>query len=109
MGTDKFRINSIDISRSNSELLSYTGVTDGEGKTVLEIPFGKYNVFEISVVHFVGEFYTGDPLFLVVILGGHRGETYQALNEVVERVKHEVDFKKEEISNQGTKTIMAGG
>ena len=69
----------------------------------------KYNVFEISVVHFVGEFYTGDPLFLVVILGGHRGETYQALNEVVERVKHEVDFKKEEISNQGTKTIMAGG
>ena len=69
----------------------------------------KYNVFEISVVHFVGEFYTGDPLFLVVILGGHRGETYQALNELVERVKHEVDFKKEEISNQGTKTIMAGG
>ena len=66
----------------------------------------KYNVFEISVVHFVGEFYTGDPLFLVVILGGHRGETYQALNEVVERVKHEVDFKKEEISNQGTTTIV---
>ena len=78
-------------------------------KAIVETAKIKYNVFEISVIHFIGEFYTGDPLFLVVILGGHRKETYKALDEVVERVKHEVDFKKEEISNEGTKVIMAGG
>ena len=45
----------------------------------------------------------------MVVLGPHRGETLDALTEVVERVKHEIDFKKEEISNKGTKVIMAGG
>ncbi|MBQ9026937.1 MAG: molybdenum cofactor biosynthesis protein MoaE [Methanobrevibacter sp.] len=69
----------------------------------------KYNVAEISVVHYLGEFYTGDSLFLVAVLGGHRGESLDALKEVIEKVKFEVEFKKEEISKQGTKTILAGG
>ena len=69
----------------------------------------KYNAVEISVVHYVGEFYTGDSLFLVAVLGNHRGESLDALKEVIEKVKFEVEFKKEEISAQGTKTILAGG
>ena len=67
------------------------------------------SIVETSVIHYIGEFYTGDQLFLVVVLGPHRGETLEALTEVIERVKHEIDFKKEELSNQGTKVIMAGG
>ena len=69
----------------------------------------KYNVFEISVVHYIGEFYTGDMLFLVAVLGGHRKESLDALKEVIETVKYDVEFKKEEISEEGTKTILAGG
>jgi len=69
----------------------------------------KYNVAEISVVHYIGEFYTGDSLFLVAVLGNHRKESLDALTEVIEKVKYEVEFKKEEISSQGTKTILAGG
>ena len=69
----------------------------------------KYNVFEISVIHYVGEFYTGDSFFLVAVLGGHRGETLDALKEVIEKVKFDVEFKKEEISDNGTKTMLVGG
>lgn len=69
----------------------------------------KYGVYEINVVHYIGEFYTGDSLFLVAILGAHRDESYDALKNTIERVKFEVDFKKEEISNKGSKTILAGG
>ena len=69
----------------------------------------KDNVHEISVVHYVGEFYTGDTLFLVAVLGAHRNETLEALKEVIESVKFDVEFKKEEISKEGTKTILAGG
>lgn len=69
----------------------------------------KYGVFEIVIVHFIGEFYTGDPLFLTAVLGPHRNETLDALKEVIERTKLDIDFKKEEISNTGTKIIMAGG
>ena len=48
-------------------------------------------------------------LFLVAVLGNHRGESLKALTEVIEKVKFDVEFKKEEISKQGTKTILAGG
>lgn len=69
----------------------------------------KYGVYEINVVHYIGEFYTGDSLFLVAVLGAHRDESYDALKNTIEKVKFEVDFKKEEISNKGSKTILAGG
>lgn len=69
----------------------------------------KYNVNEISVIHYIGEFQKGDMLFLVAVLGAHREETLEALKEVIESVKYDVEFKKEEISKQGHKTILAGG
>jgi molybdopterin synthase catalytic subunit len=66
-------------------------------------------VIDIAVVHFIGEFQVGDPLFLAVVAGAHRKETMEALNQVVERVKYELDFKKEEITDEGTNIIMSGG
>lgn len=69
----------------------------------------KYGVMEIAVVHYLGEFQVGDSLFLAVVAGSHRGETKKALTEVVERVKYELDFKKEEYTDDGTNIIMSGG
>jgi molybdopterin synthase catalytic subunit len=83
--------------------------TQQEIEKIVENVKIKYNVHEISVIHYVGEFYTGDMLFLVAVLGNHRAETLDALKEVIETVKYEVEFKKEEISEEGTKTILAGG
>ena len=83
--------------------------TKKEIEEIVENAKIKFNVTEISVVHYIGEFYTGDSLFLVAVLGNHRGESLEALQEVIEKVKFEVEFKKEEISKQGTKTILAGG
>ena len=83
--------------------------TQKEIEKIVENTKIKYNVHEISVIHYVGEFYTGDMLFLVAVLGAHRKETLDALKEVIESVKYNVEFKKEEISDEGTKTILAGG
>lgn len=83
--------------------------SEEEIKRIVENAKTKYDVFEISVIHYVGEFYTGDSLFLVAVLGNHRGETLEAMKEVIEMVKYDIDFKKEEISKEGTKIIMAGG
>ena len=69
----------------------------------------KYNVNEISVIDYIVEFQKGDMLFLVAVLGAHREETLEALKEVIESVKYDIEFKKEEISKQGHKTILAGG
>lgn len=80
-----------------------------EIKDIVESVKIKYGIYDINVVHFIGEFYTGDSLFLIAALGNHRHETLDALKEAIERVKFEIEFQKEEISNKGSKIIMAGG
>ena len=69
----------------------------------------KHGVLEIAVVHYIGQFNPGDPLFLVVVAGAHRQETTTALNDVIERVKYELDFKKDEHTKEGTNIIISGG
>ena len=101
-------------SCTNEEDINNNGYSDKEKakkemEEIAESAKIKYGVYQINLVHFVGEFYTGDPLFLVAVLGPHRTETLDALKEVIERVKFDIDFKKEEISNEGTKIILAGG
>ena len=69
----------------------------------------KHGIIEMAVVHYIGKFTPGDLLFLAVVAGAHRNETKAALNEVIERVKYELDFKKEEHTEDGTNIIMSGG
>jgi len=95
---EKLTLSTPDIEKSQNEILK-----------IVESVKIKYGVFEISVIHYIGEFYTGDSLFLVCLLANHRKESYDALLDVIERVKFDVDFKKEEFSNNKTKIIMSGG
>ncbi|MCK9151656.1 molybdenum cofactor biosynthesis protein MoaE [Methanobacterium alcaliphilum] len=69
----------------------------------------KYSTGDIAVVHYLGEFYTGETLFLVVVSGNHRQETLKALQEIIERTKFDLDFQKDEHTTQGTNIIMSGG
>ncbi len=83
--------------------------TENELKDIVSDIKNKHGVFEVAVVHYIGKFIPGDPLFLAVVAGAHRQETKAALNDVIERVKYELDFKKEEHTDSGTNIIMSGG
>jgi len=83
--------------------------TEKELKEILEEVKNKHGVVEIAAVHYIGEFYTGDPLLLVVVAGAHRGETSDALKESIERIKFDLEFKKEEFTEEGKNIIMSGG
>jgi molybdopterin synthase catalytic subunit len=93
----------MDLSTTNLE------ETENELQDMIKEIKDKYGVVEIAVVHYIGKFTPGDPLFLVVVAGAHRHETKAALNDVIERVKYELDFKKEEHTDDGTNIIMSGG
>lgn len=83
--------------------------TEDELKDIVRKIKEEHGVVEIAVVHYVGKFTPGDPLFLAVVAGAHRHETKAALNDLIERVKYELDFKKEEHTEGGTNIIMSGG
>jgi molybdopterin synthase catalytic subunit len=78
-------------------------------KNIIQNIKEKHQVKEIQVVHYLGDFQPGESLFLVAVAGAHRHECRAALNEVIERVKYELDFRKLEDTNQGNRTIMSGG
>jgi molybdopterin synthase catalytic subunit len=83
--------------------------TQGELEKLVEDVKDKHQVKKVAVVHYLGKFQPGDPLFLVVVAGAHRQETRAALKEVIERVKYELEFQKEEETNRGNQIIMSGG
>ncbi len=83
--------------------------TEKELKEIIEEVKNKHGVVEIAAVHYIGEFYTGDSLLLVVVAGAHRGETADALKESIERIKFDLEFKKEEFTEEGKNIIMSGG
>ena len=83
--------------------------TEKELKELISEIKDKYGVAEIGAIHYIGEFYTGDSLLLVVVAGGHRGKTLDALKETIERIKFNLEFKKEEFTDSGTNIIMSGG
>ena len=83
--------------------------TEKELKEIIEEVKNKHGVVEIAAVHYIGEFYTGDSLLLVVAAGAHRGETSDALKESIERIKFDLEFKKEEFTEEGKNIIMSGG
>jgi molybdopterin synthase catalytic subunit len=83
--------------------------TEEELEKILREVQDKHGVKNIAVVHYLGQFHPGDPLFLAAVAGAHRHETRAALEEIVERVKYELDFRKEEEGSAGTNVIMSGG
>ncbi|MGC9516387.1 MAG: molybdenum cofactor biosynthesis protein MoaE [Methanomicrobiales archaeon] len=100
---DNKNVSRIDLSTPNPEK------TQDQLIEIVKDVKNKYKVKDIAVVHYIGEFYVGEPLFLVAIAGSHRQETGEALNEVIERTKHDLDFKKEEYTDSGKNIIMSGG
>jgi len=95
---DKLVLTTPDIERAQMEL---------EG--IVEDVRRKYPVRDVAVVHYLGEFYTSETLFMVAVAGPHRGETLEALSEIIERTKHEIEFRKEEYTDSGKNVIMSGG
>ncbi len=83
--------------------------TEKELETILNDIQENHGVKSIAVVHYLGDFQPGDSLFLAAVAGAHRHESRAALEELIERVKYELDFKKEEEGSAGSTVIMSGG
>jgi molybdopterin synthase catalytic subunit len=96
--TDKITLTSSDPEKTEKEL-----------EIILKDVKKTHGVKYMAVVHYLGQFEPGDPMFLAAVAGAHRHETRAALEEIIERVKYELDFKKVEEGSAGSNVIMSGG
>ena len=87
------------------ELVNYEAFPEMAVKVMEEIrdeALKAYPVKEIFIHHRLGEVRVGEPSFKVVVLGGHRDESFKACRYVVDEVKKEGTHM-EEGSLQGWK------
>ncbi|MCS3526275.1 molybdenum cofactor biosynthesis protein MoaE [Acinetobacter johnsonii] len=68
----------------------------------------KYGVSYVRVVHRIGALDIGDTAIIAMAYAAHRREAFQACEEAVERVKHEVPVWKEEFYVDGTSQYVEG-
>jgi molybdopterin synthase catalytic subunit len=62
----------------------------------------KFGVREVYIHHRIGRVYVGEPSFLVVVLGGHREETFTALRYAVDETKARAPIWKKEVFGNGS-------
>jgi molybdopterin synthase catalytic subunit len=62
----------------------------------------------VRVVHRIGALDIGDTAIIAMAYAAHRREAFQACEEAVERVKHEVPVWKEEFYADGSSQYVEG-
>ena len=93
------------------QALKYTAYAPVAEKMIRQIEQDiqqKYGVSYIRVVHRIGALGIGETAIIAIAYAAHRREAFQACEEAVERVKHEVPVWKEEFYCDGTSQYVEG-
>ncbi len=61
----------------------------------------KYSLDSVGLIHYVGGRKPGEVTFIAVVRGRNRGPCFEAIRELVERVKHEAPIWKREVRSDG--------
>ena len=91
--------------------LKYTAYAPVAEKMIRHIEHeiqAKYGVSYVRVVHRIGALDIGDTAIIAMAYAAHRREAFQACEEAVERVKHEVPVWKEEFYMDGSSQYVEG-
>ena len=69
----------------------------------------RFGVKEVYIHHRIGEVKVGEPSFLVVVVGGHREETFSACRWAVDETKRRVPIWKKEVFEDGSDRWVGKG
>ena len=91
-----------DAKVTHLEYEAYTEVALKRMNEIREAILKRPGIVEVSIHHVIDKLDVGDPSLFVAVLGKHRGETFPALSETVERVKREVPIWKKEFTTSNS-------
>jgi len=85
----------------------YPGMTEKSIGAIVEQAKSRWAVFEILVIHRIGELKPLDQIVLVAATGSHRGDAFAACEFVMDYLKTEAPFWKKEATPQGERWVDA--
>ncbi len=74
-------------------------------KDVIEDVKEKYGLIDAAAEHRIGDVSVGEDIMYVLVASKHRDEAYNALIELVDRIKREVPIWKKEYTEKGVKWL----
>jgi len=69
-------------------------------RRIIEETKAKYGIIDAVIQHRLGSVKVGEDVMYVLVASKHRAEAFQALSEIVERVKHEIPIWKKEVTEK---------
>ena len=85
----------------------YPGMTEKALEDIVAQARGRWELYDVLVVHRVGELRPTDPIVLVVVTSAHRGDAFAACEFVMDYLKTEAPFWKKEATPTGSRWVDA--
>ncbi len=85
----------------------YPGMTEKALEEIVAEAKRRFDVYEIGVIHRIGELLPTDPIVFVAVTSAHRGEAFDACRFVMDYLKTRAPFWKKELTPQGSRWVEA--
>jgi molybdopterin synthase catalytic subunit len=92
---------------SELTLEHYPGMTEKSIERIVGEARTRWDVIDALVVHRVGLLEPGDPIVLVVVASGHRGDAFAACEFIMDYLKTQAPFWKKERTGEGARWVEA--
>ena len=85
----------------------YPGMTEAEIGRMVDDAAGRWPLLGVTVIHRVGRLAVGEPIVLVAVAAAHRGLAFAACEFLMDYLKTQAPFWKEESRNGQTGWVAA--
>src|SRR5512135_1610552 len=85
----------------------YPGMTEKALAGLVEEARSRWALLDVTVIHRVGRLLPGDPIVLVAVASGHRGEAFAACEYLMDALKTRAPFWKKEETPEGERWVEA--
>ena len=92
---------------STLSLEHYPGMTEKALAQIVEDARQRWEVLDASVIHRVGALRPTDPIVLVAVASGHRGDAFAACEYIMDYLKTRAPFWKKEATPEGEHWVDA--
>lgn len=85
----------------------YPGMTEKALAALVDEACARWALLDVTVIHRVGRLLPGDPIVLVAVASGHRGEAFAACEFIMDALKTRAPFWKKEETPAGERWVEA--
>lgn len=85
----------------------YPGMTEKALAALVDEACARWTLLDVTVIHRVGRLLPGDPIVLVAVASGHRGEAFAACEFIMDALKTRAPFWKKEETSAGERWVEA--